>query len=140
MKALTVAPDWGMMYFLGDKTIEFRTWNTNYRGTIVICTSAKKIRGCISGHALMIADIVDCVPFRKEHLEAAAMDSMPNESGFAWILDNFHMIHPVPVKGRLGLFDLDIEIEQIPDDLPEDEAEKYINDVFIPIIFRPVLK
>lgn len=137
MKALTLKPDWAMLMFQGDKTVEFRTWKTNYRGDIVICSSAKKMRGCISGNALMVANLKEIVPFRKSHLEAAAMDTMPDQKGFAWIFDNFRMLYPQPVKGKLGLFDVDIPIKYVPDELTEDEADEFIETFLIPLIFQP---
>lgn len=137
MKALTLSPDWAMLMYQGEKTIEFRTWKTNYRGDIVICSSAKKMRGCISGHAMMIANLSDIVPFRKSHLEDAAMDSMPQQKGFAWILKDFRMIKPVPVKGQLGLFNLEIEQEIIPADISDNEADEIFETLIYPLIFRP---
>ncbi len=138
MKALTLAPDWGMLMLQGEKTIEYRTWKTNYRGDILICTSAKHIRGCISGHALLIAKLIDCVPFESKHLDAAAMDEMP-DSGYAWILDDFRMIQPFPVKGRLGLFDVtNPDIKIIPEDISDDEADSFVDSFILPLIFQPV--
>ena len=139
MKALTLAPDWAMLVFQGEKTVEFRTWKTNYRGDILICSSAKKMRGCISGHALMVATLKDCVKFQKCHLDAAAMDSMPDQNGYAWIFDNFRMLYPFPVKGKLGLFDVETpELKFVPEHLSEAEADEFIDNILTPLIFRPV--
>lgn len=138
MKALTLSPDWAMLVFQGEKTVEFRTWKTDYRGDIVICSSAKKMSGCISGHALMVANLSDIVPFSRKHLDAAAMDAMPDQKGFAWVFDNFRMLYPVPVKGRLGLFDVDIPLKFVPDRLSEKEADEFIDSVIAPLIFQPV--
>ena len=85
MKALTLLPDWAMLMFQGEKTVEFRTWKTDYRGDVIICSSARKVKGCISGHALLVANLVEVVPFTKSHLDAAAMDYMPSQTGYAWI-------------------------------------------------------
>ena len=138
MKALTLAPDWGMLMLQGDKTIDYRTWRTNYRGDVLICTSAKRIRGCISGHGILIAKLCDCVPFKKCHLDAAAMDRMP-DGGFAWLFDDFRLIRPIPVKGKLGLFDVDASnLQIVPSDLPESEADNFVEQFIIPLIFQPV--
>lgn len=137
MKALTLAPDWAMLVFQGEKTIEYRTWKTDYRGDLLICSSAKKMRGCISGHALMVGHLADCVPFTKAHLDAAALDAMPDGKGFAWIFDRFRMIRPVPVKGRLGLFDVDVPLDYVPDEMTSEEADDYIANVLTPLIFQP---
>ena len=138
MKALTVAPDWGMLIFQGEKKIEFRTWETDYRGDIVFCTSSRKIRGCISGHAIMVAELVNIEPFNESHLDGAAMDNMPTSKGYAWIFDNFRMIKPIPVKGKLHLFDIDINPEYVPEHFTDEEADDYIDKFIRPIIFLPV--
>ena len=140
MKAITLAPDWAMLMFQGEKTVEYRTWKTNYRGDLLICSSAKKIRGCISGHALMVAELKDCVPFTQDHLDAAAMDDMPDGKGYAWILDNFRMLYPFPVKGQLGLFNVEPqELKIVPDQFPsKEEEDDFIENVLTPLIYRPV--
>lgn len=111
-KALTIGSDWMLNYMSGDKSIECRTWRTDYRGDIVLCSSAKRIRGTIPGHALMIARLDDVQPFTSKHLKAADMfkDDMPTHA-FAWMLKDFRFIRPVPVKGKLSLWELDFEPE-----------------------------
>ena len=137
MKALTLLPDWAMLMFQGEKTVEFRTWKTDYRGDVIICSSARKVKGCISGHALLVANLVEVVPFTKSHLDAAAMDYMPSQKGYAWIFEDVRMIDPVPVKGRLGLFELDIPINFVPPHFSEEEADDYIAKHLTPIIWMP---
>lgn len=114
-KALTVRPDWMACYLAGIKTVECRTWQTDYRGDIILCSSAKRIRDTIPGHALMIARLDDIVPFAKKHLGPALLrpSDVPSHA-YAWIFKDFRLIKPVPVKGHLGLWDLDIQPEIIP--------------------------
>ncbi len=140
MKALTLLPDWAMLVLMGEKTIEYRTWKTDYRGDILICASAKKIPECISGHALAVAELVDIEPFSKKHFDGACMDWIPDQRGFAWIFDNIRMIRPVPVKGKLGLFNVDVDYQVIPDDLTDDEADRVIDQFIAPLIYRPARK
>ncbi len=89
MKALTLDSAWAMEVFEGKKTVECRTWKTDYRGDLLICSNSKRRVGCIPGHALIVAELVDIVPFTEEHLAAAGMDEMPDKPCYAWILDNF---------------------------------------------------
>ena len=127
MKALSIGPYYAMAICDGAKTIECRTWKTDYRGTIVICSSSRKDHRCIPGHALCLADIVDIVPFTEEHLQDAYMEEMPEKKSYAWILDNIRLIVPVPVKGKLSLWNYEGEIKLI-DDLNfenEDEETKF---------------
>ena len=37
VKALSIYPEPVMDIFMGDKTIEYRTWQTDYRGDLLIC-------------------------------------------------------------------------------------------------------
>lgn len=127
MKALSLHPFWVMEMMCGDKTIECRTWKTDYRGKLVICASAKRVPGCISGHALLICNLVSIEPFTAAHLTAADMDEMPKKPSYAWILDNIQQIYPVPVKGKLHLFDLAIDPVIVPDSI-SDEAYNAIFD------------
>ena len=114
MKALSIHPIYAMYILNGYKTVECRTWKTDYRGEFVICSTAKQIRGTIPGHALCTAKIVDIVPFTKDHLKAACMyeDEMP-ENAYAWILEDVRPIRPVPVKGKLSLWNYDGPIEYL---------------------------
>ena len=40
MKALSIIPWYAMDILEGYKTVECRTWKTNYRGPILICSSS----------------------------------------------------------------------------------------------------
>lgn len=140
MKALTVRPFEGMAIMFGDKTVECRSKNISYRGDVVICTSALKLKDTIPSHALCIVEIVDCVPFTKNHLEAAMMGAVP-ENHYAWVLDNVRIIAPIKIKGFLSLIDwgkvqkASDEIIYLPepqtDAEDEEQFEKYYKDIFI---------
>lgn len=126
MKALSIHPVYAEAIALGEKTIEVRTWKTNYRGPIVICSTAKKLYGTIPGCALAVVNLIDVVPLKPDHLEDAMMDVRYFRNGlYAWILDDNRIIKPIPVKGKLSLweFEKENEIEYIPDEewvgLPE---------------------
>lgn len=138
MKALSVHPFYGMQMFWGDKTIEWRSWDTPYRGEVLFCTTAVKEPGCISGHALFIATIADVHPFTKKDLVPACMDTMPNPRGFAWVLKDFHAVHFFPVKGKQGFFNVDDSlIRRLPDNLPEAESAAFMENEFRPLVYQP---
>lgn len=115
MKALSIHPIYACAISEGAKSVECRTWKTDYRGDIVICSTAKKYHGTIPAHALSVVELVDIVPFEKKHLKDALMyaDDMP-DGAFAWILRNNRLIVPQPVKGKLSLWNYDGPIEYIP--------------------------
>ena len=53
MKSLSLNPYWAHCVLCGEKTIECRTWKTDYRGDLLICSSnIPKIEGTIAGHGL----------------------------------------------------------------------------------------
>ena len=113
MKALSVRQPWASLIANGLKTIEVRTWLTHYRGPLLICASAYKVRNEIAGgyypFGVMLAavDLLDVRPLARRDLKAAAMSSrFVIDREFAWVLANLRLVRPVPVKGRLGLFDV----------------------------------
>ena len=130
MKALSLHPYWAMQFLIGEKTIECRSWKTSYRGDILICAGAKKEPGCISGMGLLLGELIDIVPFDHEHLAAAGMDEMPEKPCYAWIFDNFRVIYPTPIKGKLSLFEVNAPLEIIPDEITDEE----ISEIFNPLI------
>lgn len=123
MKALSIHPYYAMAIVSGQKSIEVRSWDTNYRGDILICSTAKKFHGTIPGHALGVVTLTDVRRLEKSDLDAALMlPAEYNILNYAWVLTNNRLIKPVPVKGKLSLWDYDGEIEFIPDNewtLPE---------------------
>lgn len=122
MKALTVHPVYAMCIVTGQKTVECRTWKTAYRGPVLICSSAKKFHGSIPGHALGVVDLVDVVPFKREHIKPSMEDEMIYDA-YAWILENPRIIEPLPVKGKLSLwnFDHDEQIVYLPSPKTDEE-------------------
>lgn len=141
MKALSIHPYTTIMIVSGWKTIEVRTWTTDYRGDILICSTAKKIKDTIPSHALCVAKLSNIVPMKKEHCYDAMMDESEfnkyKGNLYAWMLEDVRLIKPIPIKGKLGLWNYDGEIEYIPkeeyivpNDTTDEELEE-INDRFI---------
>lgn len=112
MKALSVRLPWSLFIATGEKTVECRSWKTSYRGPILICTSLYKEAGLkpekILGHAICIATIDDCVPFTRQHLKRSCMRWMPDGKNYALTLKDIQPIKPIPVKGKLGIFNVDL--------------------------------
>jgi len=138
MKAITIYPDWMMLFMSGEKTAEFRTWETRHRGEILLCSGAKKIPGCISGHALMVGTLTDVVRATKKNIDECCLDSMPKGGGYVWHFDNLRYIKPIPVKGMPGLFDLDVTPEILSKDASDEDGAKFFDEFIYPLIFEPV--
>lgn len=123
MKALCVKQPWAQLIVDGYKDVENRTWQTAYRGPILICASKKPDYaftdilaewnriynlaltpkdfplGGVVGQATLIDIVTDS-------------DSDWFDPGaFGWVLGNAAMYEFMPVKGRLGLFDLELPHE-----------------------------
>lgn len=119
MKALSLKPEWAMPVMLGMKTVECRTWQTSYRGDLLICSSAKPLPCTIAGHALCVVELTGIEPFRAEHIAPAMLDGLDVPAGsYAWMLENLRWIEPFEVKGKLNLYDVaDDLIKYLPDDM-----------------------
>jgi hypothetical protein len=105
VKAISVKEPWASKIMFGEKTIETRTWKTNYRGEILICASANP-KSDYSGKALAIASIVECRPMVKADEKKACCPIYPG--AYAWLLSDVKRIEGFPVKGRLGIFDVEM--------------------------------
>lgn len=77
MKALSIDPEYAMKKERGEKTIKCRSWTTKYRGDIVICSTAKKEKGAVSGHALAVVNPYNVRTFQWSDCRNACMDSAP---------------------------------------------------------------
>lgn len=131
MKALSIHPYWAGQIFIGKKTIEVRTWKTYYRGEILICSTNKKWKGTIPGHALCTVQLRDVVPFTKKHLQASGMKPGEMiENAYAWLLEDVRPIRPVPVKGKLGLWEYTGEIEYLKEPETDEEDEAMFHEIY----------
>ena len=90
----------------GKKTIETRTWRTNYRGRILLVAS-KKPAGKYSGHAFAVATIVAVHPMQEHEVQAACCPRYKH--AMSWVLSDVKpLANPFPVKGKLSLFEVPI--------------------------------
>lgn len=106
MKAISLKQPWANMIVEGKKTIETRKWSTIYRGDLVICSSRKPAIKP-SGYALCVVELYNVEPMRKEHEKEAGIKLY--QGAYSWFLRNLRLIDSIfPVKGQLGIFDLEI--------------------------------
>lgn len=94
MKALSMHAPFVIDILNGDKTTEYRSWETSYRGDILLCSTARKFHNAPCGYALLVATLDDCTKI---------------DSGYAWHLSNVRLIKPVKVKGQQRIYNLDID-------------------------------
>lgn len=125
MKALTIKEPWATLIIEGYKKYEFRSWKTKYRGKILIHAGMSLERDNVDRFAVYNleyskgviigeADIVDCI-LVDQKLDDELKKINPlvyGRSGhiekYAWKLKNVKKYEkPIPVKGKLGLWNYD---------------------------------
>lgn len=139
MKAISIQNPFAHWIMTGEKTIEVRSWNTEHRGDLLICSSASpQIPGMISGQALCIVSLDKVTQFRRNHLEAACIDEMPNPGSFAWHLSNVRIVKPFPVKGKLNFYYIDDDLIEVIDDgtLSPEQTDEVLLKYIMPISYK----
>jgi hypothetical protein len=106
LRALSLKQPYANWIVSGRKTIETRTWSTSYRGDVLICASTTG-KGEPKGVALCVVRLDSVRPMTKEDETAACVERYPKAQ--AWEISNLRLLKkPFPVKGRLGLFSLEV--------------------------------
>ena len=120
MKAISIKNPYATQILRGTKTIEYRTWDTKYRGDLLICSSANpKIPGMLSGYALCIANLINITYNSKESI-------------YEWHLEDIRKIKAFPVKGKLNLFDVDDSFIHLSNEIVS-ESPKEISSANMPV-------
>ena len=97
MKAISIKPYYAILIARGIKTLEVRTWKTNYRGKLLICATQPL------GMALAVVDLVDCRKMTKADSICACYPYQKN--AFVFQLENIKPIRPFRISGKQGIFD-----------------------------------
>lgn len=130
MKALSIKQPWALYIAQGHKTIELRTWQTNYRGRFLIVSSLQPDKFVLKkfnetdkhgrhkvqdidfkdqfhlhfGRAICTAELFKITPFKESMQDAAMCDYSPGL--FAWHLRNIKPVRPAIIKGRLNFYEV----------------------------------
>lgn len=137
MKALSVRQPWALEINDGVKNLEFRTWKTDYRGPLLICASshdsvlwvtveARNEQGedieetlpLPTGCAMCVVDLKNIRPMTKQDADDYKIEYHPEL--WAWELELLYSVQPVPIKGRLHLFE--VTEAEMPPALEEGEV------------------
>ena len=126
MKVLTIKEPWATLIIEKYKKYEFRSWKTNYRGKILIHAGLSLEKDmlerfkdynltCSKGAIIGEADLVDCIlvdeQFNEElrQLDPVVYGRSNHVETYAWKLENIKKYDkPIPVKGKLGLWNYEI--------------------------------
>lgn len=136
MKALSIRQPYISLILTGEKSIELRTWKTQYRGDLLLVASKtgdpawfhdeeediyyKMPVGC----QYCIVELLDCRPAVPEDAEAAWCDEEDITEGlWSWVLEFKSVVKCKPCKGKLNLFEVPDEEIEITDSM-----ESFIDD------------
>ena len=94
-----------------EKTIEVRSRNTNYRGDLLVCASAKpELPGRMSGVICGFVELYDVKPIEQFTPEDWAATCIPEKdrprNGYGWMMRNPRRVVEMPIKGQLGVYNL----------------------------------
>lgn len=94
-----------------EKTIEVRSRNTNYRGDLLVCASAKpELPGKLSGVTCGLVELYDVKPIEQFTPEDWAATCIPEKdrprNGYGWMMRNPRRVVEMPIKGQLGVYNL----------------------------------
>jgi hypothetical protein len=96
LQCLAINPPYAELIMSGQKDVENRTWATSHRGPLAIYeTKNGGGRGAVIG----IVDVVGCVNYHT---------STYFTGPWGFVLHNPRRIDPVPVRGKPGLFPVEI--------------------------------
>ena len=143
MKALSVRPEYTFDILVGEQTFEECTWQTDHRGDLLICASAKKEPGYVNGYAYFVVPLLDIQPSREDWFDERGK----RVTMYEWALGKPRAIEPIPVKGKLHLYDVDDALIHYVDggDLgayaTQEEAnafiDAYIKKYLDPLAYKP---
>lgn len=139
MKVLTIKEPFATLIKNKVKYIETRSWKTNYRGELYIHSSQKKFGKEILSHIDLInlikneemhygniickCNLVDYIYMDEEFLNKIKNNKQEYICGYyelgryAWVLEDIQIIKPIPVKGKLNIWNYDINKEEYYDNI-----------------------
>ena len=126
MKVLSLTEPYATLIKNGSKTIETRSWKTNYRGRLYIHASSTKIpkeykdneqlmslvnlNELNYGNIICSCELVDCIEMTDKFIEDIKKDKNEYITGvyavgrYAWILKDINILDkPIKAKGFLGI-------------------------------------
>ena len=127
MKVLTIKQPWATLIMQGDKRFEFRSWQTKYRGELLIHAgkgidkpAMKRLSKYLPkelpyGKILGKVKLVDCIRMSLEFKELLSKENSDiyTESSFkenyGWQLTDVEVFKkPIEAKGHLSLWEYDL--------------------------------
>lgn len=131
MKVLSLTEPYATLIKKKIKTIETRSWKTNYRGKLYIHASSTKmskedknnlelmslidINELNYGHIICSCELIDCILMTDEFIKDIKTNKKDEyltgiyaKGRYAWVLSNIEVLNdPIKAKGHLGIWNLD---------------------------------
>ena len=128
MKVLSLTEPYATLIKNGVKSIETRSWKTNYRGKLYIHASATKmpkeykenkelmslvdINNLNYGNIICSCELVDCIKMTDEFINDVRnnrkneyITGIYDNGRYAWILENIEQLDsPIKAKGKLNIW------------------------------------
>jgi len=129
LKCLSISQPFADLIVSGEKTIELRKWNTNFRGEFLIhapikiriedCKRLKITKKLVTGAIIGKADLYDVKKYNSskevkndQKFHFASKDFQDKTFGFK--IKNVKPLRiPIPWKGQLGFFDVELSKARI---------------------------
>ena len=123
VKVISIRQPWASLIVNGYKEFEFRSWHTNFRGTVYIHASQSLEKNNLkrfeslnleypTGKIIGFAEITDCIKVEKEFEDKLILKNeliygaTRNRTGYAFKLENIEKMNcPIKAKGQLGFWD-----------------------------------
>lgn len=119
--ALSIRQPWAELILRNRKKIEIRTWESKYRGKVLLHTgkiideiSMKKygMTNLFCGGLIGIFNLTAIIPFDRSNWEEWRLHHLSDdpfrEGYYAWIIkDPIRFVKPIEAKGDVGLFQID---------------------------------
>ena len=155
MKVLSLKEPYASLIKEKIKTVETRSWKTNYRGELYIHASQSKspinnerLKSLTKniqlnpGHILCKCNLVDCIYMTKEYVEQMKKENydeyicgLYEEGRYAWILEDIVPLkEPIKAKGQLNIWNYynELEVMELMKDIKygwvDKDNNKYIDD------------
>ena len=128
MKVLTIKQPWATLIMQGDKKYEFRSWQTKYRGELLIHAGKSVDKEAIKrlgkylpenlplGKILGKVRLVDCIKMSPEFKEMLLKENSEIytkssfQENYGWQVTDIEVFkEPIEAKGRLSLWEYNIE-------------------------------
>lgn len=127
MKALTIKQPWATLIMQGDKRFEFRSWQTKYRGDLLIHAgkgidkeAMKRLAKYLPaelpyGKILGKVKLVDCIKMSPEFKELLLKENSDIytksyfQENYGWQVTDVEVFeNPIEVKGHLSLWEYNL--------------------------------